>query len=384
MRPWLAILFLAIAGSAQQPASETLTIAPGVEYSHRTSQNTAGEPLSIHVLKISRAHKELRLVAIPGQTADGRMARVVTTELAQRLPNALAVVNSDFDFTDKELIGTPTGLSITSGQFWTGIRLHAPVFSILQTGAPLIDFPEAGIELEKIATTWKFNKPLDGNDKDFGIFSAEYPAPIRSKTPIQVIVIGGLRAPTPLPASARIRGEITKVIKQTTEWRVEPGTIVLVAPATYQFRNSNLKIGKKVYVRTTARVGGKPVLHALGGFPVLVREGKREILGNPEGYITARHPRTAVCYNTDSIIFTVVDGRQPKLSMGLTLEELADLEVSLGCTIAMNLDGGGSSLMAIAPPIADSDRPGVLRIVNSPSDGKERPRPNAWVLVRRP
>jgi len=90
-----------------------------------------------------------------------------------------------------------------------------------------------------------------------------------------------------------------------------------------------------------------------------------------------------VCYNEQNYIFVVVDGRQPKLSVGMTLEELADFMVSLGCTEAMNTDGGGSAEMAASVPQKNSPGASKFEIVNSPSDGPERGRPNAWIIVRR-
>jgi exopolysaccharide biosynthesis protein len=81
-----------------------------------------------------------------------------------------------------------------------------------------------------------------------------------------------------------------------------------------------------------------------------------------------RHPRTAVGIRDDgrTLILAVIDGRQPALSVGITLPELADVLISRGATTAINLDGGGSSAFIYAPPGAD-------RITNSPSDGVFRP-----------
>jgi exopolysaccharide biosynthesis protein len=68
-----------------------------------------------------------------------------------------------------------------------------------------------------------------------------------------------------------------------------------------------------------------------------------------------------------------VDGRQPRLSVGMTLEELGATMARLGCEEAMNLDGGGSATFW-----CDG------RIRNSPCDGGERVIANSLVLVRRP
>jgi hypothetical protein len=83
----------------------------------------------------------------------------------------------------------------------------------------------------------------------------------------------------------------------------------------------------------------------------------------PEGFAhqNVRHPRTAFAVTgKGTLLFAVVDGRS-KVSVGMTLDELATLLLELGAVEAVNLDGGGSSTL-----FADG------RVRNSPSDGKER------------
>jgi len=63
----------------------------------------------------------------------------------------------------------------------------------------------------------------------------------------------------------------------------------------------------------------------------------------------------------------VVDGRQPKLSIGMTLAELSTEMLALGCAGALNLDGGGSSTLVVRDAATHQ-----LIVRNSPSDGKER------------
>ena len=46
------------------------------------------------------------------------------------------------------------------------------------------------------------------------------------------------------------------------------------------------------------------------------------------------------------MILVTADGREGS-SIGLTLNELANLMKNLGCVNAMNLDGGGSTVMLI-------------------------------------
>jgi hypothetical protein len=83
-----------------------------------------------------------------------------------------------------------------------------------------------------------------------------------------------------------------------------------------------------------------------------------------------RHPRTVVGLDAErsKLVIMVVDGRRPGISIGMTYDELAAEMIRLGCRQAINLDGGGSSVMAVRDPAT-----GALRILNHPSDGHERP-----------
>ncbi|KEO75507.1 phosphodiester glycosidase family protein [Anditalea andensis] len=95
---------------------------------------------------------------------------------------------------------------------------------------------------------------------------------------------------------------------------------------------------------------------AVGGGPILVREGRIMVSDKEEGFggsHLSRHPRTAIGYiNDDTIILLVVDGRQES-SAGVTLDELAAIMLDLGCSEALNLDGGGSSTMVAASEIVN-------------------------------
>ncbi|MBE0680072.1 MAG: phosphodiester glycosidase family protein [Bacteroidales bacterium] len=85
---------------------------------------------------------------------------------------------------------------------------------------------------------------------------------------------------------------------------------------------------------------------------------------------TNRHPRTMVGITiTGRLLFVVVDGRQPGYADGMSLFELRALAHSLGCTDALNLDGGGSTTLVIAGE-------GSNGVVNRPSGKVERPVPS--------
>lgn len=78
------------------------------------------------------------------------------------------------------------------------------------------------------------------------------------------------------------------------------------------------------------------------------------------------HPRTAIgIVPGNKLVILVVDGRQELISEGMTTIEVADVLKEYGVTDAINLDGGGSTTLAVADPSP--------RLVNTPvGSGKIR------------
>lgn len=117
-------------------------------------------------------------------------------------------------------------------------------------------------------------------------------------------------------------------------------------------------------------VGARQVI---AGSDLLVQNGQRT-LRNTSAFSVNRHPRTAVGLADagKTLVCVVVDGRDAPSAIGMTLSELTDLMLDLGCSDALNLDGGGSSEM-----ILREAQSGQLRVANTPSDGRERAVANA-------
>jgi exopolysaccharide biosynthesis protein len=139
---------------------------------------------------------------------------------------------------------------------------------------------------------------------------------------------------------------------------------------------AGLKIGDPVQTLQTLGPVWDQTVHAVGAGPMLVKQGNVFVTTKLEEFGSdvagGRAPRTAVGLTQDGrILLVVVDGRQA-LSKGMSLLELALFLRELGAVNAMNLDGGGSSEMIVKG-----------RIVNKPSDGKERRVGNALAVVPR-
>tara|TARA_Y100000758_G_scaffold121238_1_gene85407 strand:- start:2239 stop:3324 length:1086 start_codon:yes stop_codon:yes gene_type:complete len=112
--------------------------------------------------------------------------------------------------------------------------------------------------------------------------------------------------------------------------------------------------GKKEDVPESDRI-----VEAMAGFQQIVKAGS--VVPAPGGAV---HPRTAIGVDRSGMVMwlVVVDGRQSRFSEGMNVHELGRQMLELGCWNAMNMDGGGSSVMGLV-----SGKDG-LRVINSPSD----------------
>ncbi len=413
----VAVLALCVAASEPQgEVREQREVSRGVSYTHLKRTTSAGEPWSIHILEMSRTERkaELRSVLAEGGT-EGEMQRQLPTDMAQRVAasglNVVAVVNGDYDLA-APYMGVSDGLSVTAGAVATTGKPAWPAMALTSSGEPLIAVPQVEMMLEARGRSWPIaalNKPL-GTAWGTGLhlYTREFRATVKSDKAFRAVVIGKLSRPLPLQVNKTVSGTVEEIFEGATQAPIATGKLVLVESLETKEGGTGaaLKAGEKVKLRVHVEMNGqKKIGDVVGGFPILVEGGRKHIVGEPTARLAQRNPRTAFCINQQKVIFVVVDGRQPKLSVGMTLDELADLMVELGCTTAMNSDGGGSSVMAVALP-AGTLKPGTitdtaaidrgatklnvkgtngvaLAIVNSPSDGQERGRGNAWIVIQK-
>ncbi len=105
------------------------------------------------------------------------------------------------------------------------------------------------------------------------------------------------------------------------------------------------------------------ILNAFTFGPALVIDGELQKIRITYGYAPQdKAPRTAIGQlGPLSYALVVVDGRQKGYSRGVTHKMLGEFMLSIGCTQAYNLDGGGTTTMIFHD-----------RVVNRPSGGDER------------
>lgn len=115
--------------------------------------------------------------------------------------------------------------------------------------------------------------------------------------------------------------------------------------------------------------------------PMLLCNGKEVPQRDDRTFVTHRHNRTALGIRPDgTTLLVVADGRFKHQAEGLSLPELQRIMRWMGCSEAINLDGGGSTTMYV------HDRPSN-GVVNYPSDNHrhdhegQRPVSNAILVL---
>jgi exopolysaccharide biosynthesis protein len=107
--------------------------------------------------------------------------------------------------------------------------------------------------------------------------------------------------------------------------------------------------------------------------PRFIVNGVGQIKNQADGWGIA--PRTAMAQKADgTIMFAIIDGRQPGYSIGATLFDIQKVFLEHGAVTAANLDGGSSTVLV------HNDQ-----IVNRPSsEYGERYLPTAWLVFDNP
>jgi hypothetical protein len=104
-----------------------------------------------------------------------------------------------------------------------------------------------------------------------------------------------------------------------------------------------VKKSGKVTIEQIARPGPDDV-QVIAGNVMLVEDGKPVAHENK-----ARHPRTVIGLDRTGTRLTIliVDGRKKGVADGMSYAELSQALIKAGCHTALNLDGGGSSVLVL-------------------------------------
>lgn len=359
-------------GAASGYTVKTRRIGPGVKY---TRIHDPKGPWRIKIVSVKLARDSTLDVALAQDELPGFER---TSSMASR-HGAIAAVNGDY---------------------------------ALPSGRPVFDFAADG-RVAQTALSWGRNFAVDvaetaahiGHPRmRIRVFSSELfdvavdrvndRTPFRADPPLEEVVAftpagGSIERPPLRSCAARLRpvgaprpafdGHATEIdhvvekVRCSYKRLAHKGGIIVAAPRASGRAAEVASLVPGLAATLSWRVKWPGVFDTIGGNPTLIEDGV-VVEGNVSGGSSFfdRHPRTGVGTTADGrVLLVTVDGRRPRWSVGMTLEELADLFSSLGVTWALNLDGGGSTTMFVRG-----------EVVNRPSDGSERAVSSALLVLR--
>ncbi|MBU6145738.1 MAG: phosphodiester glycosidase family protein [Paenibacillaceae bacterium] len=371
-----------------------VTIAEGIAYTHYTYKRYNGIAVlrtPLHVLRATLADN----VRVRSVLAAERLGtRDTVTNMAGRT-GAVAAINGDFFDTrgtgvalgphvaEGVMVTSPTAL--LSGMYALGIttdgKLRMGPFvmrgHVIASGMP---YALAGVNRP---AAWVEGKHTHAHA--LHVYTDAWGGAVRghdgATTPSEALVVDGVVQR--LSIGAPLDGG------------VPTGAVVLrAAGAAAEWMQANVRIGEPVQwavslddapqeptITDRPPFAELPWQMVIGGHTVLIANGQaaafsRSVQGI-QGY--GATARTAIGYDESGRTVTLVVAEHSNQALGLTLAELQDALLELGVWQAVNLDGGGSSAMAVRMPWEQ-----VPTLRNVPKDGKERNVVNGVAVVHTP
>ncbi len=266
--------------------------------------------------------------------------------------------------------GVPMSNAIADGKILTKDASGQDAIGILPDGTAFISYfslnsvliKEDGSEVN-IYNINKYRQPYSAY-----MMTDEFSDKTQNTTKGIDVVLGSVDGE--IKIGSHITATVEAVNEQTGSAPIPKGKIVITvdekAPEEFFEPISTLTVGEKVTINFSVN-GDKRWNEVMVGMGSV--GGRLLINGevNPNLEKGAA-PRTAIGIKEDgSILLYTIDGRQSNHSYGVQLSTLAKRMKELGCTDAINLDGGGStSIIAQMPGDPNAT------LTNKPSDGKER------------
>lgn len=329
------------------------------------------KPWSIHVFRVDLCHTELEFHTTCGKSNQFGMSTV--PEQLRQFPKDLglpiAAVNGDFYDKSRRYPGRPRDLQIRDGELISSPSEHW-AFYIDTQGKPQMAHVESRLRaIWSSGVSLPFALNIERENDQAVLYTQALGPSTQTRDGLELVLeAANTNSPwLPLAIGVALDARVREV-RRSGNTPLLPGQMVLSLGPSLAAQIPTVKAGDTFQICTETVPSLKGVKTAIGGGPSLVRSGQ---ITQWTGF-QPRHPRTAVGWNKTNLFLVEVDGRQRRLSVGMTFPELAAYMAQLGCENALNLDGGGSSTMWVN---------GV--VINSPSEGQERPAPNALVVVNK-
>lgn len=369
LRPRASLL--AVVAVAAVPLYADEQVAAGVRY--RVSDEADTWRQAIHVLEIDRDAPGVSLVASvgPGVRGTETVAELARTQPADR-GRVLAAINGDFFQIGGEprYRGTVQGTTIIDGEFVTGPG-GGSAFCIDRQGRPAIRPVGGRFELtwpDGTKTPFRVNSSTSDFASEVGaadvvLFTPRFGASTQTTGGRELVLTPTPDSPKlPLRAGQTYAVEVGEV-RSAADTPIKPGTLVLSLSTKAAGAASAVQPGDRLRISVAPDSPWADCETAISGDPLLLVGG--EIKPPPDTDPPARARRTAIGFGDKRIVLVVTQGYFSHRQMA---ERLRDL----GCTDAMNLDGGGSSTLIVG---------GTSRV---PAPGRgQRPVGNALLVVSR-
>ncbi|MGC8970964.1 MAG: phosphodiester glycosidase family protein [bacterium] len=348
-----------------QTLFDQLFIAPGLNYS---ISKTESPSLIIHTVELDLTSPFIQVET--SLAKDTLMQREVLSSIAKR-NNATLAINGDFFDPNSGMI---INFMVRNGEL---IKSPIPrgVFAITRDRRPVISIFSLNINIETqygVIPINNLNVPRGGNEAV--LFTDKFGRnTMISGNAFAGVDIELLNFSQVLPSSGTITARVGNIYYGATSSTIpNKGGILSLGGKALSYL-PYLKPGEEVKIITRLSPS-IDILQAIGGGAILLKDGNI-VFGStneqplPEEITERKNPLTVIAIdNSNKVYFLVVDGRSPQ-SSGMTYIEMANYLKDIGMKDALTLDGGGSSQIIING-----------KIMNIPSDGKERAIANAIII----
>ena len=302
-------------------------VADGVKHI-RMTRYFSGKPVRMNVVEVNKlVAKDYEVRPAVASSSYLHSKRTVRT-IAQNT-NSIVAINGGFF---KPQTGVPLGTLMINHKLYTGPIYDRVAFGIF----------ENGYKVDRV----QFKGKIIGNGYEIPIDNINQPRMLSSYILMYTRDWGSV-APASPQYGVQLRVENNRITAASANpLSIPQNGYVLVGPKS---KLSKLFGAGAVDTQLLLSSGWNNAKHIIGGGPYLVKNGEVYVDMTAEKLqaIGGRNPRTAIGYTKDNdLILITADGREGH-SVGLTLVELANFMKSLGCVDAINLDGGGSTVMYV-------------------------------------
>jgi hypothetical protein len=348
------------------------SIVPGFEYAHIQTTNLNGEPLSIHIARLDRSAKDLQVASVLSQNeifGNAPLSTIAKT-VPQRLGTPLALINTGFCINKKDpYYGMPRGIVITDGELAHGPYDYS--FWVNESGEMNFGKVESKFSVTLDGVTYPIGLNEQCKSNQIVLFTHILGKSTRATNDLELVLEAenGKEVSWHAGQSYSLR---IKTINTSGNSPLSDGVAVLSFDAGIAEKARKASVGDKIKLELATLPDLSQATTASECIFPIVQNGTVLKEFQASKYMLQKHPRTAIGFNTRYFFMVVVDGRRKEISMGMKPDELGSLMLTLGCTEAMNLDGGGSSTFW-----AD----GKTR--NSVAGSRERDRSDALVVVKK-